>query len=213
VLTRLTAEQPVDGAVIIPLSEHVDYWDRLGWRDPFSSSTFSARQSEYDNKAFHSGSIYTPQMIVDGEVQFVGSDYRRATAAITAAARRAKAPLNLSIEGRVHNGEPSSLHIGLRAPNGLSASVPVVVMVAVTEDGLSTAVRRGENGGRELHHSAVVRSLIQVGTVKGGSAPWSTGATVPIASDWNANRLHLVAFAQEPNSRQVVAAARLVIGS
>ena len=74
--------QPVPSAEIIALGEHVDYWDRLGWRDPFSSAAFSARQSEYASKVFHTGNIYTPQMVVDGREAFVGSDYRAATGAI-----------------------------------------------------------------------------------------------------------------------------------
>src|SRR5712691_12974543 len=69
VLSQLAHRQPVSGVEVLALEEHVDYWDRLGWRDPFSSAAFSARQSEYESLAFHTGSIYTPQLVVDGRFQ------------------------------------------------------------------------------------------------------------------------------------------------
>src|SRR5215467_1229610 len=71
VMTRLAKTQPVPGAEIIALGEHVDYWNRLGWTDPFSSAEFSRRQREYAS-AFSSDQVYTPQMIVDGQTEFVG---------------------------------------------------------------------------------------------------------------------------------------------
>src|SRR6267142_4441733 len=87
VLSQLVARQPVAGVKVLALGEHVDYWDRLGWRDPFSSAAYSARQADYASKAFHGGDIYTPQMVVNGREALVGSDYRAATAAIARAAR------------------------------------------------------------------------------------------------------------------------------
>lgn len=211
VLTRLLM-QPVANAVVIPLGEHVDYWDRLGWRDAFSSASFSTRQSEYDARTFHTGSIYTPQMVVDGRTQFVGSDYRRATQAISAAASQPKPPLDITVEGHLRVGAPASLHVGLEAPQGFSANTSVVVMLGVTEDGLTTDVQRGENGGHSLHHTAVVRSLIEVGTVQAGTRAWSTGATAPIAASWNPKHLRVVAFAQDLRSRAIIAAATRILG-
>src|SRR5260370_1995646 len=71
-LSRLDRTQPVRGANIIALEEHVDYWDRLGWKDPFSSEAATTRQNEY-GEAFGGHQVYTPQMIVDGRAEFVGS--------------------------------------------------------------------------------------------------------------------------------------------
>src|SRR5579872_5868653 len=71
-LSHLQQSQPVPGAEIITLSEHVDYWNQLGWVDPFSSPVFSERQSEYAQK-FGINGVYTPQMVVDGSAEFVGS--------------------------------------------------------------------------------------------------------------------------------------------
>src|SRR5213594_3831029 len=76
-LARLEKSQPVAEAEIIVLSEHVDYWNRLGWRDPFSSVEFTLRQQRY-TEGFRRDGAYTPQMVVDGRVEFVGSDERQA---------------------------------------------------------------------------------------------------------------------------------------
>src|SRR5260221_9151119 len=74
VLSQLAHRQPVAGVEVLTLSEHVDYWDRLGWRDPFSSAMYSTRQSNYDARVFHRHGVYTPQLVVDGQLERVGSD-------------------------------------------------------------------------------------------------------------------------------------------
>ena len=89
--------QPVPGADVIALGEHVDYWDRLGWRDPFSSAAFTARQTDYASQAFHGGDVYTPQIVVDGHEAVVGSDYRAATNAIAGAARASGPRLRIAL--------------------------------------------------------------------------------------------------------------------
>ena len=71
-LRRLEKEQPVPGAEIVVLSEHVDYWNHLGWRDPFSSAEYSKRQQNYARR-FNRDGPYTPQMVVNGDAEFVGS--------------------------------------------------------------------------------------------------------------------------------------------
>src|SRR4029077_15032103 len=80
-LSRLGRTQPVRGADIIVLEEHVDYWDRLGWKDPFSSEAATSRQGDY-GAAFGGSQVYTPQMIVDGHAEFVGSSDSEALRAI-----------------------------------------------------------------------------------------------------------------------------------
>src|ERR1044072_3572695 len=80
-LERLDRAQPVAGAQIIVLSEHVDYWNHIGWADPYSSPAFSARQQQYARR-FRTQGPYTPQMVVDGRTEFVGSDARSAESSI-----------------------------------------------------------------------------------------------------------------------------------
>src|SRR5271163_3702639 len=94
-LQRLDRSQPVSGAELIVLSEHVDYWNNIGWKDPYSSHEYSERQGAYAGK-FGLGSVYTPQMVVDGRFQFVGSDERRAIEAIKNATKEKKISVNIS---------------------------------------------------------------------------------------------------------------------
>lgn len=73
VLTKLVQQQPIKGVTVIGMSENVDYWNSLGWVDPFSSPLFSSRQSEYAERAFHGPGVYTPQIVIDGSIQEVGT--------------------------------------------------------------------------------------------------------------------------------------------
>src|ERR1700728_732060 len=93
-LGRLEQMQPVPGAQVVAIEEHVDYWNELGWTDPFSSPQYRARQNDYA-VAFHSNNIYTPQMVVNGQTQFVGSDMNRAYHEIGAAAQSATTAIDL----------------------------------------------------------------------------------------------------------------------
>src|SRR5713101_3272874 len=107
-LERLDRFQPVSGADLIVLSEHVDYWNDIGWKDPYSSHEFSERQSAYAAQ-FGLGTIYTPQMIVDGHFEFVGSDERRAREAIANATKVMKTPV--SISSSLSDEKTITLHI------------------------------------------------------------------------------------------------------
>ena len=211
VMARLAKTQPVPGAEIIALGEHVDYWNRLGWTDPFSSSEFSRRQREYAS-AFASDEVYTPQMIVDGETEFVGSNMAKARAAIAHAASMPKATVEIGRaedQGAAKRGA-NSLKLAVSV-NHLPAEKPgdtADVMLALTQDGLSSNVTRGENGGRRLTHDAVVRQLSLIGRVnpeEGGS--FSAAPVINIPGDWNRKSVHVVVFVQERSSRRVLGCA------
>src|SRR4051794_38429056 len=138
-LAKLESQQPLAGAHIIALSEHVDYWDRLGWRDPFSSPQFSARQQEY-SQLFHDRGPYTPEMIVDGTSGFVGNQSADALKTIAQAAGNAKAAVRIGgAAGRISIQADALKH-------------PADVVVAITERSLLSNVSRGENAGRKLTH-------------------------------------------------------------
>src|SRR5213595_2786377 len=109
-LRRLQQEQPIPGAQVITLSEHVDYWNQLGWTDPFSSSFFTSRQQIYA-RTIKSTDVYTPQMVVDGSAAFVGSDDRKAFVAIMDAAKAPKAAIGLGC-GR----DPMTLQVRIDSP-------------------------------------------------------------------------------------------------
>jgi hypothetical protein len=161
-LERLDRSQPVAGAQLIVLSEHVDYWNDIGWRDPYSAHAYSERQSAYATR-FGLSSVYTPQMVVDGKFEFVGSDERRA---ITAAERAAKAVKISMILSGAHLESESVLAVHLNAGQlPATATRPAAVLLAIADEKDESHVTGGENGGRTLRHVAVLRSLKQVGSL------------------------------------------------
>ncbi len=198
-LSRFTKTQPVAGADVIALGEHVDYWDHGGWADRFSSPRFSARQSDY-SRAFRKDTVYTPQMIVDGQTQFVGSDEDEARAAIARAARQSKAQVSLARAGDTLSVRVD--HLPASAKND-----PAEVLLAITEGGLSSSVGGGENAGRRLGHSAVVRQLTPLGMVSGNVFTASSPVNPP--SVWRRENLSAVVFVQERGSRRIIGAAEV----
>ncbi len=210
VLTRLAMTQPVPGVEVIALGEHVDYWDRLGWRDPFSSPSFTSRQSEYGARVFRSGSIYTPQIVVDGRLEGVGSDLAAIRKAIVKAAEAPKIAMVVSAR---EDGGVVSAGVQLETPDALVRHEAADVLLVVTEDRLVTQVRKGENGGRTLAHSAVVRSLMTIGALPSGSRTFSTQASTHLASEWKRENVRVVAFVQERQSRRILGAGSATLPS
>lgn len=198
-LARLVDTQPVPGVHVIGLGEHVDYWDRLGWRDAFSSPAFSARQSDYARSLFRPDSIYTPQMVVGGRDEFVGSDERRALDAVARAGQRGRATAAAVVLTPDATG---SVRIDVTGVPGKAD-----IVVALTQSDLVTQVRGGENGGRRLTHSSVVRSMQRVAVLGGRAHDWSGTYAPPLSPDWPRGPIRVVAFAQDPASRHILAAA------
>lgn len=156
-LMKLDRLQPVPGAHVIVLSEHVDYWDQLGWRDRFSSPQFTKRQADYAR--LMGSEVYTPQLVIDGRVQLNGSDAKDIQAAIVHAAATPKLPVRIVQATR--EGDNAVVHLSVPAlPSGRSD-----VWVAVADESDQSSVTKGENSGRNLAHVAVVRSLAKVGSV------------------------------------------------
>lgn len=202
-LRLLVKEQPIKDAEIIALSEHVDYWNRLGWTDPFSSAQFSERQNEYSNFFGKNGEVYTPQMIVDGTREFVGSNMREAQKAIGAAANAQKAAINL-IARREKDQAAFEIKV-TDLPNDFDSAI---VLLAIAEDNLTSNVARGENGGQKLSHVAVARSLTNVGVVTGGQQNYSVAPTIKLGKSWKKDDLNAIAFVQDLKSKRVFAIAK-----
>src|SRR5262245_21938038 len=201
-LEKLIESQPAAGVQIVGLGEHVDYWDRLGWKDRFSSAALTVRQQRYADRA-KGGDVYTPQMVVDGQDAFVGSDLAAARRAIEAAIARPHGTVRLAVD----MPEGGSVHVTATIGGlpGSSGGDRADLLVAVTEDHLRTDVKRGENQGRTLTHAAVVRELRTVAEGVGPSS--SADARFKLASDWARANLNVVAFVQERKSRRVLATA------
>jgi hypothetical protein len=199
-LAQLDRFQPVPAADVIVLSEHVDYWDDIGWKDPYSSHQFSLRQADYAHR-FRLGEAYTPQMIVDGNTQLVGSDERQAVQAIQNAAKIDKFRISLSAP-RLEGNNSLTVHVEVGATSAGAKHTSGQVWIALADDMDQSNVKRGENAGRTLKHVAVVRTLAQVGTVEGNST-FSKDLTV---STGNANlqNLRVVAIVQESATGRVL---------
>lgn len=210
VLRQLQKDQPVAGAEVIALSEHVDYWNYIGWSDPFSSAAFSARQETYA-QALRRENVYTPQMVVDGQAEFVGSSMSKAREAIAKAARSPKAEVRIIIPKTIAGKDHQAIRLGVSVKN-----VPPVnqgdvaeVIFAITEDDLSSNVKRGENSGRKLAHTAVVREMRALGRVDPATRSFETETTVMIADKWKRDDLRIVVLVQERAQRRVMGAAAI----
>lgn len=199
-LQSLDEKQPFSGADLIALSEHVDYWNGGGWKDPYSSKLFSARQRSYGE---HLGldSVYTPQAVVDGRFEALGSNAVEIQKAVETTMRNQKVALTLA--NAVRDGNRIKFH--LKAATLPAAEGLVTVYVALAENKVQSNVVGGENGGRALTHVAVVRAFAPVGTVRGGSS-FSKDITIPVPSGMASSEFRIVVFLQDDNSRQIVGA-------
>lgn len=196
-LATLDETQPFRNANLIVLSEHVDYWDGLGWRDPYASPVLTERQRDYGRK-FGLDSVYTPQLVVDGRFELVGSDTAEARTAVEGAVRTPKVAAAISVEER------DGSHIRVRVkvaplPAGAGSST---VFLALAESRVESKVLRGENSGRFLIHVAVVRTLVPAGSVAGG-ASFDKEVNLPVPQGAGRS-LRIVAFVQNKSTGRVV---------
>ena len=206
-LERLDQSQPVDGAELIVLSEHVDYWNGIGWKDPYSSHQYSERQNAYA-EFFGLGSVYTPQMVVDGRFEFVGSDARRATEAVENATKTEKIAVHFS-SAHLESGYVA-LHLDAGPLPPSSAAKSAVVWLAIADDKDVSHVRGGENGGRTLQHVAVVRTLSKIGTVD-QSERFSQDLRLSVSHERRSMRL--IAFLQEQGTGNIIGATRAPVAN
>lgn len=190
-LAKLEKTQPVSGAYVVPLGLHVDYWDRLGWKDPFSDSAWSDRQRAY--APLGTGS-YTPQAVIDGSKDVVGSRGSQLEKAVEEAAKKPHATIAIVVAEKDVTLVTSALPAG--------AASDAELILAVVQAAARIDVPRGENGGQTLDHTAIVRKLQVVGKMPASGATLKT--TVERAEN---DKQRLVAFVQEKASRKVLGTA------
>lgn len=173
------------------LSYHVDYWNRLGWKDPFSHAAFTARQSQY-SRSFSLNTIYTPQVIVNGSSEFVGSN---------------EVKLNTVVENNINNGVRSGLQVETERKDNqlvvhynISSQEPVLLNMAFVQPEATTSVKSGENSGKTLHHVNIVRAL-NIVEVKGKGF-----LTLEIPKQLTAIPLEFIAFTQSKQQLRVLGA-------
>ena len=201
-------QQPRPGADVIVLSEHVDYWNHIGWKDPFSSHFFSERQSAYA-KRFGLDSVYTPEMVVDGTSEFVGSDSSKADHVFQTVTRTPKLSVRLS---DVSFEPPRTLrvHIETGTLDG-SYNLPAAdAYVAVAMNHAQSQVSGGENAGHQLTHVSVVQSLIKVAELKRGQG-LKQDVALKLEPSADLGNLRLIAFLQQPHEGRIVGATRLSV--
>ncbi|MEP7037775.1 MAG: DUF1223 domain-containing protein [Acidobacteriota bacterium] len=200
-LTRLEKEQPNTDAEIITLEMHVDYWNYLGWKDEFSLAHFGERQGGYAS-FFGLDSNYTPQMVVDGQKEFVGSNYKNATNAIAEAVKNPKAAVEISPEILA-----KKINFKIKSAD-ISKHDESYIWLAVTEDNLTNNVSRGENSGRTLSHTSVVREMKLIGNLMPADKNFNIETAVNLQSNWNKKNLKFVVFVQGKQSKKVFALDR-----
>jgi len=207
-LAKLAEQSPADGVEILALEEHVDYWNDLGWFDPFSSREWTGRQNAYA-AVLGNRNPYTPQMVVDGSAEFVGSRGQQALKSISEAAQRPKATVTVT-QGNSSRRGSESFSVTVRKLSDVTKANIAEVWLAITEAGLHNRVTGGENVGHELRHSAIVRSMRKIGEAKAAEEPSFSGdATIPVRSEWRRENLHSVVFVQEKKSLRIIGAAQI----
>jgi hypothetical protein len=198
-LEAMDQAQPIPGANLIVLSEHVDYWNQLGWKDPFSSAQLSGRQTVYAAR-LHRDGAYTPQLIVDGQAEMIGSDGPAVKSAIEKAMRVEKLPLKLSKPLR--EGDQVTVHVDI--PNLPAAGKGTAsIYLALADSRVQSSVAHGENAGKSLQHVAVVRTLTQAGRLKAGDS-FSQDVRLPVPAGAGANGLRVVAFVQDQKTGRIL---------
>jgi hypothetical protein len=199
-LRKLGGKVVANGQTIIALSEHVTYWNQLGWADPFSQQIFTDRQSSYV-KRFQLDDAYTPQMVINGDQQVSGGNgpaILRALAAETATSTASVKVISVEPEGKM-----------LSVTFDLSGDLPrqgADIMIAVAENQVTSSVGRGENSGRTLTHVSVVRTLTKVATLKGAA---TQTVKVLVGNVPAGAPRHLVVFAQTVGLGKVLSVATI----
>jgi len=193
-LAQMEEQHSANGVPLIVLGEHVDYWDGKGWNDRFSQHVLTARQTEYA----HGAEIFTPQLVVDGRADQTPSD---------------SASLQREIAEGAAKPKPASVTLGWVGKDQLKVTVEhgpsADVLLFVTEDGLSTVVKGGENRGVTLQHTAVVREMRRLGKTAKDGAFQQTVELKP-KPDWQTKSLHYIVLVQEKHGAgPIVGAAEL----
>ena len=200
---KLDTLQPVAGAQLIVLSEHVDYWDHDGWKDPNSSHALTERQSDYV-RMLGLSTPYTPQIIVDGSKEVRIGDAEETEKVFQQAMASQKVPIHIS-GVNLDSGNPNLLRAHVDAePAALKHNVDVYLAIAL--DHVESQVLRGENGGRHLTHVAVVEQITKIGKLNKTSG-FAEDVQLKIKASIPINNLRVIAFAQESGPGKLIGAS------
>jgi hypothetical protein len=201
-IQRMDSSQPLPGAHLIVLSEHVDYWDHDGWKDPFSSHAFTERQNDYV-RALHLNSPSTPQIILDG-TSILRGDPQHIQQMLTQATSDSKVSIRLSAVAFESGPTPAlRMHIDIPA-TALKHAAEILVASAL--DRAESDVLRGENSGKHLQYVAVAEQITKVGTLKKGK-DFSQDVQLKLKPAAEPRNLRIIAFVQESGPGKVIGVA------
>ena len=200
---RLDTLQPVPGVQVIVLSEHVDYWDHDGWKDPNSSTALTERQGAYD-RALGLGSPYSPQIIVDGAKEIRISDTQQVESVFQQTTATPKLAVRIG-SVNVDSGNPALLRAHVEA-DASTDKHDADVYLAIALDHVDSQVLRGENGGRHLTHVAVVQQITRIGKLQKGKG-FVEDVQVKLKPGTDPSNIRVVAFVQGPGPGKVLGAA------
>jgi len=196
-------QKEVAGKPVYILAYHVDYWNRLGWKDVFSSADYSKRQGEYA-KWLNLQSVYTPQIVVNGKTEFVGSEEGNLRNAIKAGLQKhAEVQLAFSILKTDHNSAAIQYKV-----DGNVINSHTVLSLALIQKQATTKVARGENAGRTLAHTQIVRTFQSVPLSKSAG-----NATLALPAGFNADGYEVIGLVQDTNTGAVLGAAKSAFGA
>jgi hypothetical protein len=202
-LKQLDASQPIAGARLIVLGEHVDYWDHQGWPDPFSSASLTERQRGYV-RALRLREPYTPQFIVDGATEMRLSERQKIAQLLKEEAAAAKIPV--AIQALKVESAPSPFVSGRITADGSAELHKSEVYLGLALDHFESKVLRGENRGQLLTHVAVLFDLVKLGPLPAGGT-FSQDFRVPLKAGIDPGNVRVVGFVQESDQGKIVGAA------
>jgi hypothetical protein len=202
-LEKIDASPPIDGTQLVVLSEHVDYWDHDGWKDPYSSHLLTERQSQYV-RSFGLSSAYTPQMVLDGSTELVLSAPQQFASSIQKAAQVPKVSVQIS-SATIQAGQPDTLQGSIQVNSELQKRGGDIY-VATALDHANSQVLHGENGGRLLTHVAVVQDITKVGRLEKGKS-FNGNFQVKLKPGVDPANLRIVVFVQEPGVGKILGVA------
>ncbi|MGE0454490.1 MAG: DUF1223 domain-containing protein [Vicinamibacteria bacterium] len=208
-LSRLGLDERTRASVI-PLAYHVDYWNRLGWWDPYSSRAWSLRQEAYERVLRVEGGAYTPQLVVNGRTELNGTQRARVLGEIDTARRR-RPPARIEGTARMAGAEEPAvaLDVSVEILEPVAAR-KLQLRVALFESGLVTQVERGENAGRTLRNDFIVRWLETAFSLASVAGTRRQGLLdLKLERGWKAENLGLAAFLQDPRTLRIHAAVVL----
>jgi hypothetical protein len=198
VLRQISGRTTAEGQLIVGLSEHVSYWDNLGWKDPYSSDVYTERQEHYSAR-FGLSSVYTPQMVVNGREQFTGGDRRALDAAFAGEAQRQQIELRIT-SARLTEKDVTFTY----SATDLPAKSSIQLVAVLVDDTDRSNVARGENSGRQLSHAFVARALAPLGPLQETE---QRSVSLPLPPSFHAESgtgHHLVLFAQQDRTGAVL---------